>query len=384
MTQPSPPDGAASPAGAVSAALPLEESLAGVILGTAVGDALGVPYEGLSRSRGVLLLGPPDRHRLCFGRGLVSDDAEHTYLTAQSLCVAGKEVERFRTDLGVRLRRWFAALPVGLGKATLRACVKLWLGWPAERSGVFSAGNGPAMRAAILGTAIDDPTRLAEFVRAATLVTHTDPKAFVGALAVALAARLARRGQPDASLLVAQLASLAPGAESDELSGLVHRARESAASGESTPAFADKIGCEDGASGYIFDTVPVAIHAWLLSPYDYRRAVTGAILCGGDADTTAAVVGGIVGAGTGVGPMPPEWVERLWDFPRSPAWRDRLAASLAESVATGEGSQPPEYSWWGALVRNVVMLVAVLVHLARRCLPPYGPPSAASAPRESD
>lgn len=371
MTQRTPRDPTDPAYDAPPAGLPLEKSLAGVILGTAVGDALGVPYEGLSRRRGVRLLGNPDRHRLCFGRGLVSDDAEHTYLTAQALCVAGKDVERFRADLGRRLRWWFAALPVGLGRATLRACVKLWLGWPPTSSGVFSAGNGPAMRAAILGAAIDDLSQLTEFVRAATLVTHTDPKAFVGALAVALAARLARRGQPDASLLLTQLASLAPGTETETLGELVRRAGESAARGESTPAFADGIGCEDGASGYIFDTVPVAIHAWLLSPHDYRRAVAGAILCGGDADTTAAVVGGIVGAGTGVEPMPPEWVERLWDFPRSPTWRGRLAASLAAAVTTSSPSRPPEYSWWGAFVRNGIMLVAVLVHLARRCLPPY-------------
>ncbi|TVS08433.1 MAG: hypothetical protein EA424_28605 [Planctomycetaceae bacterium] len=42
-------------------------------------------------------------------------------------------------------------LPAGVGMATARACLKLWLGFPPKRSGVDSAGNGPAMGKAVLG-----------------------------------------------------------------------------------------------------------------------------------------------------------------------------------------------------------------------------------------
>ena len=39
------------------------DAIAGAILGCAVGDAIGLPYEGLSKRRGVRLLGAPNRHR---------------------------------------------------------------------------------------------------------------------------------------------------------------------------------------------------------------------------------------------------------------------------------------------------------------------------------
>ncbi|MBK8478230.1 MAG: ADP-ribosylglycohydrolase family protein [Opitutaceae bacterium] len=42
------------------------------MLGTAVGDAIGLPYEGISRQRAARLFGPPDRHRFVVGRGMVS------------------------------------------------------------------------------------------------------------------------------------------------------------------------------------------------------------------------------------------------------------------------------------------------------------------------
>jgi hypothetical protein len=39
----------------------------GSLLGTAVGDAIGLPYEGLSRRRALKLLGKPTKHRLFLG-----------------------------------------------------------------------------------------------------------------------------------------------------------------------------------------------------------------------------------------------------------------------------------------------------------------------------
>src|SRR5438874_1145865 len=182
----------------------------GAILGTAVGDALGLPYENLSRRRGVRLLGPPDRHRFLLGRGMVSDDTEHTCMVAQALIAAGGDVTRFRRDFAWRLRLWLLAMPAGVGLATLKATLKLWLGAPSDRSGVFSAGNGPAMRSAVLGAAIDDRERLREFVRASTRITHTDPKAEYGAQAVAVAANHTKHGRTDGNEFLAGLRTLLP------------------------------------------------------------------------------------------------------------------------------------------------------------------------------
>ncbi|QDV24529.1 ADP-ribosylglycohydrolase [Aureliella helgolandensis] len=61
------------------------EAIVGCILGTAVGDALGLPYEGLTPQRAPRLLGLPGRYRFLLGRGMISDDTEHTCMVAQSL-----------------------------------------------------------------------------------------------------------------------------------------------------------------------------------------------------------------------------------------------------------------------------------------------------------
>ena len=79
------------------------DAVAGAILGCVVADALGLPYEGLSRRRGVRLLGEPECHRFVFGRGMVSDDTEHTCMVAQALSESPADPEAFARRLGRRL-----------------------------------------------------------------------------------------------------------------------------------------------------------------------------------------------------------------------------------------------------------------------------------------
>jgi ADP-ribosylglycohydrolase len=225
------------------------------------------------------------------------------------------------------------------------------------------------MRAAVLGAVVDDLDRLGALVRASTRVTHTDPRAEAGALAVALAAWHARRHAPPADYL-ATLAEVLPALDR-ELLDLIRRAADSAADGEPTPAFADSLGLSRGVSGYVRHTVPVVVRAWLRNPGDYRAAVTAVIQCGGDTDTTAAIVGGIIGAAVGRAGIPSDWLGGLWEWPRSVAWMDRLGRQVATVMATSRPAQPPRLLALGLLARNLLFLLVVLAHGFRRLLPPY-------------
>ncbi|WP_164104229.1 ADP-ribosylglycohydrolase family protein [Candidatus Laterigemmans baculatus] len=346
------------------------EAIAGCILSTAVGDALGLPYEGVSRDRAPRLLGPPTRHRFLFGRGMISDDTEHTLMVAQSLIEAGDDADDFAHRLAWRLRWWILALPAGVGKAKARSGIKLWLGASPTTAGVFSAGNGPAMRAAILGAVFDDRDTLLRFTKASSRLTHTDPKAEAGAIAVALAAQASRAGMQDPSHFLQSLTECV-GEEASELVALVRQASESVSAGESTRALAASLGLEKGVTGYTYHTVPVVIHAWLSHPTDYATAVTAVIECGGDADTTAAIVGGIVGAGVGREGIPKEWVYRLCEWPRSVRWMARLAQQLAEVRSTSAPAKAISVNPVAVLPRNLLFLAVVLVHGFRRLAPPY-------------
>lgn len=81
-----------------------EDRLAGVLLGTSVGDSVGLPAEGLSARRRPRLLPGPWRHRCLCGRGMISDDTQHTLLVAQSLLTHPDDATAFVRDLARRLR----------------------------------------------------------------------------------------------------------------------------------------------------------------------------------------------------------------------------------------------------------------------------------------
>ena len=346
-------------------------AILGSLLGTAVGDAIGLPYEGLSRRRAARLLGAPDRHRLLFGRGMVSDDTEHTCLVAQALIAAGDNHGVFLKRLAWGLRLWMLGLPAGVGFATLRACLKLWLGVSPKRSGVFSAGNGPAMRSSIFGAAVPDRDELLTLVRLSTRITHTDPKAEYGAIAVALAAHLARdETTADPEIYLSELGDVLP-READALLDLLHRAAESASAGESTTAFAESMGQAKGVSGYTYHCVPVAIHAWLRNPRDFRAAIIETVACGGDTDTTAAIVGGIVGSSVGKAGIPAEWIAGIRECPRSIAWMAELAQCLYRAMLSGDAMRAPRLPVVPVVLRNALFLVVVLLHGIRRLGPPY-------------
>ena len=351
-----------------------ESAIAGCLIGMAVGDALGLPRESLSTRRAERLFGPIDRHQFLFGHGMFSDDTEHALMTAQGLLVSGGEPERFLRSLSWRLRGWLLGFPFGIGKATLRACIKLWLGWSPKTSGVWSAGNGPAMRAPILGVCFGaQPDQLRSLIRYGTRITHLDPKAEWGALAIGQAAHLAANsaGQPlIVTNTIRAIIDILP-AEASELTALIQRVQSSIASSQTTEHFAIELGLQRGVTGYTFHTVPVVLHAWLSFPDEYRTAVQTVIRCGGDTDTTAAIVGAIAGARLGTKLIPESWRTHLAEWPRDLRWMERLSHALTQMLEDGKPRRAIPASWLGIIARNVLFDAVILGHVLRRLLPPY-------------
>jgi ADP-ribosylglycohydrolase len=222
------------------------------------------------------------------------------------------------------------------------------------------------MRAPVLGVCCsDDPDRLCALVTASTRITHADPRAEAGALAVALAARRFSHGLTDGLGLLADVS--AHGEAGDELFGRLRTAVASVAAGEDTPGFAATMGCADRVSGYMNDTVPVALHAALSHPDDLRAAVLATVACGRDTDTTAAIAGGLVGAHVGSEGIPADWLAAMWEFPQGVGHLERLAAGVA-----GPAPLPRRPAAAFVAARNVAFLAVVLSHGLRRLLPPYG------------
>ena len=363
------------------------ESLHGCLLGGGMGDALGLPYERLSPQKIQKMLpassagalganasseSAPVRGGLDLSllpsRGLFSDDTEHALLTARALLESRGDPQTFGRYLRGELRPWFFTLPPGIGLATLKASLKAAIFLP--NTGVHSAGNGPAMRAPILGAFFHNSTRqLREFCDVSTHLTHLDPRAKWGAFAVALAASEAANGRCDARRFVRELCEWSDDSDAArETISLAKSAANSASRGQSTAQFCAEMGLENGVSGYILHTVPVVLQCWLRHDQNFRAALEEIVLCGGDTDTTAAILGGIIGARVGASRLPLDWEYGLVDFPNTRGYIQRVAQEMESAEKDALAVVAPRVLIGAPLLRNAVFVGILLVHVVKRAV----------------
>ena len=221
----------------------LKTRVLGCLLGGALDDAWGGPYEGMV---GPVVFEIPSRPAL-------SEDTQLTLATCQSIM----ELRRVDPEnLAAHFLRWFLAGRVrGMGSSTLKAMRDLAVGahWAlAGARGEFAAGNGAAMRIAPLAfllnpTIAQDRTLIRDVCR----ITHHNDEAYVGALAVILAIQSVLSGawSQDRSFLAITADSLPDSAVRDRIEELL-RLR--------LPA--SEIANRFGATGYVVDTVPLALY----------------------------------------------------------------------------------------------------------------------------
>jgi ADP-ribosylglycohydrolase len=181
--------------------------------------------------------------------------------------------------------------------------------------GQGSMGNGGAMRVAPLGGYYaDDLKRAADEARASALVTHTHPEGVAGTIAVAIAAAVAwkTRNTPKVQhvkTLFDAVLEFTP--ESKTRRGLLIASQTPA--NVAVEAVAKSLG--NGSQVTAPDTVPFALWSAANHLNDYVTALKQTIVAGGDCDTNAAIVGGIVALSTGRDSIPVEWRQHKEPLP---------------------------------------------------------------------
>lgn len=276
----------------------------GALFGTFVGDALGMPFEGLSHAAIPEDVEMVEARR---GRGTYTDDTQMMIALAESLIARG------RVD-GEHLARAFLDAYVaerGYGAGTQRV-FELWRsGVPVASAaarlfgGQGSRGNGAAMRIAPVAVCFrDDHERLCVEAAASARVTHTHSVGVDGAVvqAAAIGAALRAENILDVARSAAKTAELRGAL--DELEGLL--------GGTRTPA---EVQVRLGSSADACGSVAAALYS-ALAHDRIEAALRFAVRLGGDTDTVAAMAGAVAGARGGYRAIPTRWLEALEDGDR--------------------------------------------------------------------
>jgi len=151
----------------------------GALLGLALGDAFGAPYEGGILERACWALIGKSR-----GKRRFTDDTQMTIDLAESLIANGRVDQDDLAQRFARSYRWSRGY--GPGTARVLKLIRRGRSWQAAGRAVHrdgSFGNGGAMRAPALGLfyAKCDEQQLTVAVQAATEITHSHPLAVDGA-----------------------------------------------------------------------------------------------------------------------------------------------------------------------------------------------------------
>jgi ADP-ribosylglycohydrolase len=230
------------------------------------------------------------------------------------------------------------------------------------------------MRSAIIGAYFaGSPESINDFVAASTLLTHTDPRALTGALAVAhlagwIAANTQNGDLPGRDIL-SLLSDLGRPTDS-EWRQILERMEMAYGNHYSVREFAAVMGLSKGVSGYIYHSVPIAIYSWLIHYGDFRATLESALNCGGDTDTVGAIAGALAGSVAEAG-IPVDWIDGILDWPVTTRSLRRLAANLVEHQAGKAPIKKIDHLWLAAVPRNILLLILVLAHGIRRLAPPY-------------
>ncbi len=310
----------------MSAAAAPHDRARGALYGLAIGDALGMPTQLLSRREitdrwGPLLTGfepAPPGHPIAAGMpaGSVTDDTEQAVLLGR-LLVAGNGVidpHQLATALALWERDMAERGSLDLlGPSTKRAVAAVLAGTPPEEAGATGDTNGAAMRITPVGIATNpnDLPTLVDQVVAASRVTHNTGIALAGAAAVAAAvsAGISGAGIGEATAFAVDAAGLAAarghwvaGADVAERIGWA----TALVSGLAQAEAADVIYSLVGTSLAPQESVPAAFAVLAAIPENPWRACLLAASLGGDCDTIAAMAGAVAGACHGIAAFPPE------------------------------------------------------------------------------
>jgi ADP-ribosylglycohydrolase len=276
--------------------------------GLSVGDALGARWEGAAFDAQTAIGNlQPDE-----GPAVWTDDTQMALSVVEVLYQRGCiDQDRLAAAFARRYEPWRG---YGAGMHHLLSRLREGDDWRSARFNIFpegSFGNGSAMRVAPLGAFCFEDS-IETVVREAALsaeVTHAHPEGKAGAVAVATAAWLAARsrGQGPPRIIEVCDAPLEPFLAVTKQTRLAARLPE----GTSLDEAVTRLG--NGSHVSCQDTVPLALWIAFAHMDDYETAVQWGIAAGGDTDTLAAIVGGIVAARLGPASFPIErpWVERV-------------------------------------------------------------------------
>lgn len=282
------------------------------LVGCAIGDALGNPFEMRKSSYKPLIeWGGSFKDGGTFWKGKAG---QYTDDTMMSVALAESIIANNGFDpdhVAQSYLNWYNGPNTrGMGSTTALAMKNLKRGATWQQSGIArynglpAAGNGTAMRASPIGLLYRnfDASVLTITAETDAIITHNSVEAKDASKAVVFAHALIANGKTRKDYLIIDiLPFLQAGVVKDTLTRALYHLNDN-----TVPDVALRDLATTGNMGYVPETVASAFFCFGASA-SFKECVVMSIKCGGDTDTTAAVAGALAGTYYGLDGIPGEY-----------------------------------------------------------------------------
>ncbi|MCD6500225.1 MAG: ADP-ribosylglycohydrolase family protein [Deltaproteobacteria bacterium] len=311
----------------------LVDAAQGFLLGTMVGDAMGMPVKGwpwrrIASTYGMLRGFVPGR----LPAGTFTDETEMTLAVTEGLVAGGG----FSADVVAHALAGRFTLWRGYDTRTCNFISKVRSGQPWNLGGE-SWTNGPAVRCGPIGLLYCGAEDLKEMAEACCRITDDHPNALAGAVVQAVAmAETVRLGVIDMRVDRAAFVELLVATSSeygDALSRGLERLADVSLSGDlesRSRRLAQVFPMDSSAVG----SVPAALAAFL-SADGFEEAVAIAVNAGGDTDSIGALTGALAGAYYGASAIAEDLLDGLNPDDEGRQLADMLGHGLADLARKG-------------------------------------------------
>ena len=299
----------------------------GMMLGLAIGDALGNTSEGMLPGERHALYGEirdflPNRYASNQPLGLPSDDTQLAFWTLEQMIADGGFIPEYVAKRFCRERIF------GIGNTVRQFIANMKVGKPWFKSGPPSAGNGALMRIApmVIPHLATGTKNLWVDTALSSMITHNDAGSISACLAFVYILRqlvlLERPPEPAwwAETYVRTARDLEGqtcyhprgGPLCDKFWGPIWKMVEDKVTEAYSRSLSVKEACSWWYSGaFLLETVPSVIYILMRHGHDPEEAIVRAVNDTKDNDTIAAIVGAAVGALHGKEAIPNRWIQNL-------------------------------------------------------------------------
>ena len=299
----------------------------GCLIGVAIGDSLGHPFEGILREQ-IYSRFSDFKEFLASNKKLFNtytDDTQLTLHTAKALI----QGSGFNEDYLIREYVEWLDNPIGPGYGCLSSIQKLKYGISWKKAASNSGGNGTTMRVSPIGLFYNkDIKNLKKFALKSSVITHSHPAASAGAIIVARAIAFLLDKTIETKFSIDEffeviISSISNSREKiwDEFIEILNKVKNSlnisleaglikfSQVGVKSPYFIEDYLGKAFVHPYTLSTVACTIFIFLKNLNSFEECIFQLATAGGDSDTVGAIGGSLAGVYFGKGNIPSDLIQ---------------------------------------------------------------------------